>query len=183
MRQSQVAGGWSPSPAPVLGTDRQREATAPLIVIRSIPVYTYSYKYIYTLTYPHRVVQSYWNQFLPSAMLALKKKREAEAAQKAAEEQAAARSVEAGDAAATTNHSAEDSKVNLLGIGGRKVKTAAEADGAAGKKRTPGEIRIQKGTSHVCGAMEVLWKGTPEDATGGAPRLVAILLIRLMCPL
>ena len=35
-------------------------------------------------------------------------------------------------------------KVSILGIGGKKKKDSGK-DGAGGKKRTPGEIRIQKG--------------------------------------
>ena len=72
-------------------------------------------------------------------MLALKKKREAEAAQKAAEEKAAA----AMDTTASSSEAAP--KVNLLGVGGQKVKTAGDNGTGGGKKRSPGEIRIQKG--------------------------------------
>jgi hypothetical protein len=57
-------------------------------------------------------------------MLALKKKREADAA----------------DAASGAP------KVNLLGVGGNKVKSSSTA--SAGKKRSPGEIRIQKGKNN-----------------------------------
>lgn len=61
-------------------------------------------------------------------MLALKKKREEE--KKAAETAAA----EGGE------------KVSVLGIGGKK-QTKNNGDGAAPtKKRSPGEIRIQKGS-------------------------------------
>lgn len=63
-------------------------------------------------------------------MLALKKKREAEAK----------KSEEEGAAAPT----AEAKKVSLLGVGGKKTKDAS-ATGV--KKRTPGELRIQKGLS------------------------------------
>ena len=64
-------------------------------------------------------------------MLALKKKREAEAAAKKLEEPVVAANTEG--------------KVSLLGIGGqKKTKSGMES---TGKKRTPGEIRIQKGTS------------------------------------
>jgi hypothetical protein len=58
-------------------------------------------------------------------MLALKKKREAD--KKQAAEEAAAN---------------PGGKVSLLGVGGQKKKSG---NGATGKKRTPGEIRIQKG--------------------------------------
>jgi hypothetical protein len=68
-------------------------------------------------------------------MLALKKKREAEAAAvKAAA--AVEPKQEPGDAAGPQ-------KVSLFGIGGEK-KTK-NGDSKTGKKRTPGEIRIQKG--------------------------------------
>jgi hypothetical protein len=64
-------------------------------------------------------------------MLALKKKREAEA--KAAAEAPAA----------TAEQPASTEKVSLLGIGGKKKTKSGENSGT--KKRTPGEIRIQKG--------------------------------------
>jgi len=89
-------------------------------------------------------------------MLALKKKREAEAKAKAEAEAAAATgaaSPAAGPssppaAAASEESSASNTnKVSLLGIGGKKKKSdGAGANGTNGtKKRTPGEIRIQKG--------------------------------------
>jgi hypothetical protein len=62
-------------------------------------------------------------------MLALKKKREAEA--KAA-------------AAAPADEPAPVEKVSLLGIGGKKM-TKSNESASTTKKRTPGEIRIQKG--------------------------------------
>ena len=74
-------------------------------------------------------------------MLALKKKREAERKQ-AAEEEAAA--------AATNNNNNNNGgttppTLSLLGVGGKKqVKNGDSA--TAVKKRTPGEIRIQKGS-------------------------------------
>mmetsp|Transcript_33239 Transcript_33239/g.79406 ORF Transcript_33239/g.79406 Transcript_33239/m.79406 type:complete len:131 (+) Transcript_33239:147-539(+) len=73
-------------------------------------------------------------------MLALKKKREAEAKAKA-EAEAAAKA----NGTATVQAPADSNKVSLLGIGGKKKK-ANDGNGASGKKkRTPGEIRIQKG--------------------------------------
>jgi hypothetical protein len=91
-------------------------------------------------------------------MLALKKKREAE--KKAAEEAAAATAATeaAGSTStapsttttATTTASGGTEKVSLLGIGGRKTGAGASAkngDSSTAKKRTPGEIRIQKGTT------------------------------------
>jgi hypothetical protein len=81
-------------------------------------------------------------------MLALKKKREAEA-KVAAEEKAEADKMEvetpasAGPASAAA---AGPAKVSLLGIGGKKKTTGPNGDSkTAGKKRSPGEIRIQKG--------------------------------------
>ena len=79
-------------------------------------------------------------------MLALKKKREAEAKAKAAEEAAA--NADGGGAVQTpgTAPSAaagSTKKVSLLGVGGKKKQTGA--GGPKQKKRSPGEIRIQKG--------------------------------------
>jgi hypothetical protein len=76
-------------------------------------------------------------------MLALKKKREAEA--KAAAEAASTPSSAPSSAGEST--SSADNKVSLLGIGGKK-KT--KENGGGGKKRTPGEIRIQKGKWCIC---------------------------------
>ena len=79
-------------------------------------------------------------------MLALKKKREAEAKAKAEEAALAAASGGAvqtpgtAPSAAATN---ESKKVSLLGVGGKKKQTGA--GGPKQKKRSPGEIRIQKG--------------------------------------
>lgn len=74
-------------------------------------------------------------------MLALKKKREAEA-KVAAEEKAEQDKMEVE----TPATAAGPAKVSLLGIGGKK-KTGKNGDSkTAGKKRSPGEIRIQKGT-------------------------------------
>jgi membrane protein involved in colicin uptake len=79
-------------------------------------------------------------------MLALKKKREAEA-KVAAEEKAEADKMQVEEpasaaAAATTG----PAKVSLLGIGGKKKTTKNGESKTGGKKRSPGEIRIQKGT-------------------------------------
>jgi len=71
-------------------------------------------------------------------MLALKKKREAE--KKEADDAAAA-------AAAA---SAGPEKVSLLGIGGKKQAKNGDSAANGGKKRTPGEIRIQKGACVHC---------------------------------
>ena len=67
-------------------------------------------------------------------MLALKKKREAE--KKKAEEEAAAQPADAPAA------SGDKDKVSLFGIGGQKKNKKGDQ---AGPKKTPGEIRIQKG--------------------------------------
>jgi hypothetical protein len=69
-------------------------------------------------------------------MLALKKKREAEAAAKKLEEPVEAAPEEGGGGGG---------KVSLLGIGGQKKTKSADGASNTGKKRTPGEIRIQKG--------------------------------------
>jgi hypothetical protein len=88
-------------------------------------------------------------------MLALKKKREAEAKAKAESEAAAALSGEGAvqspgcaPSSASGGAAAESSsnKVSLLGIGGKKKKADGAGVGGNGqKKRSPGEIRIQKG--------------------------------------
>ena len=70
-------------------------------------------------------------------MLALKKKREEE--KKRAEAEAAKAAAEGGESGA-----GEAKKVSLLGVGGKKTKNE-NGTGSTGKKRTPGEIRIQKG--------------------------------------
>lgn len=89
-------------------------------------------------------------------MLALKKKREAEkkAAEDAAKAEAAAPSTTSdvtpasGDAAAPSGDSAPaGGQVSLFGIGGQK-KTK-KGDQTPGTKKTPGEIRIQKGNCFI----------------------------------
>lgn len=77
-------------------------------------------------------------------MLALKKKRETEAKAKAEAEAAAA-------AAAASPGGGAAEKVSILGIGGKKKKDGGKGGAGGSKKRTPGEIRIQKGeTEHAC---------------------------------
>ena len=71
-------------------------------------------------------------------MLALKKKREAEAAAKKLEEPTTETTTANSSASGSTG------RVSLLGIGGQK-KTKSGTESNIGKKRTPGEIRIQKG--------------------------------------
>jgi hypothetical protein len=73
-------------------------------------------------------------------MLALKKKREAEA-KLAAEEKAEQDKMEVECPGSTSG----PEKVSLLGIGGNKKKTKNGESKTGGKKRSPGEIRIQKG--------------------------------------
>jgi hypothetical protein len=82
-------------------------------------------------------------------MLALKKKREAEAkaAAEAASTAAASTTPSSAPSSAGESTSSADNKVSLLGIGGKK-KT--KENGGGGKKRTPGEIRIQKGKWCIC---------------------------------
>lgn len=80
-------------------------------------------------------------------MLALKKKREAEAKAKAEAEASGAASTQPSSAPSSAGEStSSDNKVSLLGIGGKK-KSKENGNGA--KKRTPGEIRIQKGEFFV----------------------------------
>lgn len=90
-------------------------------------------------------------------MLALKKKREAEAKAKEEAEKAAAASG-SDSASASSGPASGPQKVSLLGaVGGRKKKDSGKDGGSGGKKRTPGEIRIQKGTCYfsfcVCGLL------------------------------
>ena len=89
-------------------------------------------------------------------MLALKKKRETEAKAKAEEEAAAA--VAAPPSSEPTPMAVDSSsskKVSLLGIGGKKKKSEDGGAKNGTKKRSPGEIRIQKGeflfVAHVFG--------------------------------
>ena len=83
-------------------------------------------------------------------MLALKKKREAERKQ-AAEEEAAAATTNNNNGGGTT---ATPPTLSLLGVGGKKqVKNGDSA--TAVKKRTPGEIRIQKGSFVLLVALAV----------------------------
>lgn len=84
-------------------------------------------------------------QKLRSTMLALKKKREAEAKAKAEEE--AAMAATTGDEVSQTPGTAPAAKVSLLGIGGKKKKADGTGGATGKKKRSPGEIRIQKGKS------------------------------------
>jgi len=74
-------------------------------------------------------------------MLALKKKRETEAKAKAEAEAAAAASPGGGAA----------EKVSILGIGGKKKKDGGKGGAGGSKKRTPGEIRIQKDIAELDG--------------------------------
>ncbi|KAL7537941.1 hypothetical protein ACHAXR_008168 [Thalassiosira sp. AJA248-18] len=90
-------------------------------------------------------------------MLALKKKREAEAKAKAEAEAAGGGAVQTpGTAPSASSSSAGESssshnKVSLLGVGGRKKKAGANGVNGATKKRSPGEIRIQKDIADLDG--------------------------------
>ena len=77
-------------------------------------------------------------------MLALKKKREDEAKAKA-DEGAAMAAAATGDEVSQTPGTAPATKVSLLGIGGKKKKADGTGGATGQKKRSPGEIRIQKG--------------------------------------
>ena len=73
-------------------------------------------------------------------MLALKKKREAEAKAKAEADGSGSAVQSPGTAPSSSSN-----KVSLLGaVGGKKKKSDGTGSGGT-KKRTPGEIRIQKG--------------------------------------
>eukprot|EP00979_Chaetoceros_neogracilis_P000680 scaffold162_cov267-Chaetoceros_neogracile.AAC.30 len=72
-------------------------------------------------------------------MLALKKKREAEAKAKLA---AAAEQQAAGTDAPTDSPGVKKVSISLLGVGGKKNKDNGGSK-SNGKRRTPGEIRIQ----------------------------------------
>ncbi len=79
-------------------------------------------------------------------MLALKKKREA---QKKAQEEAEAKAALSGETSESpTEDKASEPKVKKIslidGVGGKKKKSG-EHGKQNGKRRTPGEIRIQKG--------------------------------------
>jgi ubiquitin-conjugating enzyme E2 M len=83
-------------------------------------------------------------------MLALKKKREAEAKAKAeAAVQQQMQSPGEVDETTTPQQAASTTKVSLLGIGGKKNDKNNEK--SSGKKRTPGEIRIQKDIEELDG--------------------------------
>lgn len=73
-------------------------------------------------------------------MIRLKAKK----AEQAAEAKAASNGVENGDASADSKGESEG--VKLLGIGG---KSASAGGAKKSSRRNPGEIRIQKGTTHL----------------------------------
>jgi hypothetical protein len=93
-------------------------------------------------------------------MLALKKKREAEQKAAAAAEASSSPATDDTPVAAVTpqngdHHEAGPAKISLLGIGGIKKKDTSATGNSNNnnnmKKRTPGEIRIQKGNlSFLC---------------------------------
>ncbi|KAL7547193.1 hypothetical protein ACHAWF_010509 [Thalassiosira exigua] len=83
-------------------------------------------------------------------MLALKKKREAEAKAKAEAEAAAAGGGGAVQSPGSAPSSESSKKVSLLGVGGKKKRS--DKTGANGaKRRSPGEIRIQKDIAELDG--------------------------------
>jgi len=85
-------------------------------------------------------------------MLALKKKRLAEAKAKEAAEAAGISTSEtaASEPSAAPAPAGTTKKVSLLGIGGKK-KSNGENGKGSGKRRTPGEIRIQKDIAELDG--------------------------------
>jgi len=96
-------------------------------------------------------------------MLALKKKREAEAKAKAEAEASGASS--ASTPPPSSELSFPETKVSLLGIGGRKKKDKGE-NGTISKKRTPGEIRIQKDIAELDGGkVAMIDFPNPNDLT------------------
>ena len=96
-------------------------------------------------------------------MLALKKKRELQkkAAEEAAKAEAANPTVSApadgADGAAAEGGSGQ---VSLFGIGGQKKTKKGESSGT---RKTPGEIRIQKGVSYYCNLYLVLFRKLVPD--------------------
>ena len=90
-------------------------------------------------------------------------KKAAADAEKQAEENASSSIDEKGGASASVSNDVSDSNaagesglnsssgggLKLLGIGGKSTRTNGEAAKTTGKKKTPGEIRIQKGRLYV----------------------------------
>ena len=86
----------------------------------------------------------------------LRKKKEAE--KKAAAKAAAEAEAAAAPGTENKDESTEEKKpqkVSLLGVGGKKKKDSGS--NKEGKKRTAGEIRIQKGESFVCICEHDFW--------------------------
>lgn len=81
-------------------------------------------------------------------MLALKKKREEQ--RKAAEEAAKAEAASPSVSAPADGAANDGGQVSLFGIGGQKKTKKGEQTGT---KKTPGEIRIQKGGSAIAFCM------------------------------
>mmetsp|Transcript_15309 Transcript_15309/g.21321 ORF Transcript_15309/g.21321 Transcript_15309/m.21321 type:complete len:224 (-) Transcript_15309:103-774(-) len=99
-------------------------------------------------------------------MLALKKKREAEAKAKAEEAKAKATAAAAEDVNTASKPEEGSQKVSLLGIGGKKKTKLVEESSSAGKKRTPGEIRIQKDIAELDGGkVATIVFPNPNDLT------------------
>ena len=100
-------------------------------------------------------------------MLALKKKREEQrkAAEEAAKAEAAKAEATASSVSAPTDGAEGGGQVSLFGIGGKK-KT--KKDDQSGTKKTPGEIRIQKGRVilfHIIGFGDINLYFGHEDLT------------------
>jgi len=89
-------------------------------------------------------------------MLALKKKREVEAKAKA--DEAARAKEEPADNTEASAGDGQPEKVSLLGIGGKKKDVNSQK--TKGKKRSPGEIRIQKG-NYCIGVTEISYSFCP----------------------
>ena len=101
-------------------------------------------------------------------MLALKKKREAEKKEAEEREEAAKR-----DNGGSTAPAAPAGQVSLFGIGGEKKTKKGETPG---KKRSPGEIRIQKGKFSILKFCQILIHGmsslSPQLANKTSPSLM-----------
>ncbi len=73
----------------------------------------------------------------------IRMQKQKEEAKKEAERVSAMEVAEAGGQCDEQESKGQEGGLSLLGIGGKQIRTGAAKK--AGKKRTPGEIRIQKG--------------------------------------
>lgn len=100
-------------------------------------------------------------------MLALKKKRE----EAKAEAEAEAANISASPTTEPNSTNTSDingnaNKVSLLGIGGKTLKSNGPSSARGGKKRTPGEIRIQKDIAELDGGkVAIIDFPNPNDLT------------------